>query len=55
MPTIELDGDQFDLTDEQNATFQRLTEASIDPWKALQIAKGDFEDIDPAPEPEETP
>ena len=46
MATIEIDGDEFTVTDEEQAEYDRLVEAGIYPMTALQMAAGGFEDIE---------
>jgi hypothetical protein len=49
---VEVEGVEYEVTDAERAEYDQLIEQHFDPVRALQIATGDFEDIDPPPERE---
>ena len=52
MATIEIEGVEYEVTDAEREEYELLIQQHFDPVRALQIATGDFEDIDPPPERE---
>lgn len=52
MATVEIDGETYTVTDDEKAEWQNLVASHIDPRTAIAIATGEFQDIDPQPEPD---